>query len=120
MTARGDSQFNTTVYGLDDRFRGVYGSRNVLLMHQDDMTRRGFAEGDAVCISTVSNDDVTREIDGMYVHAFDIPLGCIMGYYPECNRLIPLSHHAVSSQVPASKSIPVRLRKSVVIEDLAA
>ncbi|MFM0668982.1 FdhF/YdeP family oxidoreductase [Paraburkholderia sediminicola] len=120
MTARGDSQFNTTVYGLDDRFRGVHGSRNVLLMHQDDMTRRGFAEGETVCICTVSNDDVTREVDGMHVHAFDIPLGCIMGYYPECNRLIPLSHHAESSQVPASKSIPVRLRKSAVIEDLAA
>ncbi|TDY21747.1 molybdopterin-dependent oxidoreductase alpha subunit [Paraburkholderia sp. BL6665CI2N2] len=120
MTARGDSQFNTTVYGLDDRFRGVHGSRNVLLMHQDDMAQRGFAEGDAVCISTVSNDDVTREVDGMHVHAFDIPPGCIMGYYPECNRLIPLSHHAESSQVPASKSIPVRLRKSAVSEDLVA
>jgi anaerobic selenocysteine-containing dehydrogenase len=120
MTARGDSQFNTTVYGLDDRFRGVRGSRSVLLMHQDDMTRLGFSEGDAVCISTVSNDDVTREVDGMHVHAFDIPLGCIMGYYPECNRLIPLSHHAQSSQVPASKSIPVRLRKSAASEDLAA
>ncbi|MEM5457869.1 FdhF/YdeP family oxidoreductase [Paraburkholderia phytofirmans] len=120
MTARGDSQFNTTVYGLDDRFRGVRGSRSVLLMHQDDMTRLGFSEGDAVCISTVSDDDVTREVDGMHVHAFDIPLGCIMGYYPECNRLIPLSHHAQSSQVPASKSIPVRLRKSAASEDLAA
>ena len=112
MTTRGDSQFNTTVYALDDRFRGVYGTRDVLLMHRDDLTRLGFAEGDAVCISTVSNDGVTREVDGMRVHAFDIPRGCIMGYYPECNRLIPLSHHAKSSLVPASKSIPVRLRKS--------
>jgi molybdopterin-dependent oxidoreductase alpha subunit len=112
MTTRGDSQFNTTVYALDDRFRGVYGTRDVLLMHRDDLTRLGFAEGDAVCISTVSDDGVTREVDGMRVHAFDIPRGCIMGYYPECNRLIPLSHHAKSSLVPASKSIPVRLRKS--------
>ncbi|MFL9919634.1 FdhF/YdeP family oxidoreductase [Paraburkholderia fungorum] len=120
MTTRGDSQFNTTVYTLDDRFRGVYGTRDVLLMHQDDLVRLGFAEGDAVCISTVSNDGVTREVDGMRVHAFDIPRGCIMGYYPECNRLIPLSHHAKSSQVPASKSIPVRLRKSAAVEDAAA
>ncbi|MFL9910228.1 FdhF/YdeP family oxidoreductase [Paraburkholderia sp. RL17-337-BIB-A] len=120
MTTRGDSQFNTTVYTLDDRFRGVYGTRDVLLMHQDDLVRLGFAEGDAVCISTVFNDGVTREVDGMRVHAFDIPRGCIMGYYPECNRLIPLSHHAKSSQVPASKSIPVRLRKSAVVEGAAA
>ncbi|MFM0502575.1 FdhF/YdeP family oxidoreductase [Paraburkholderia caffeinilytica] len=119
MTTRGDSQFNTTVYGLDDRFRGVHGTREVLLMHREDLARLGFAEGDAVCISTVSHDGVTREVDGMRVHAFDIPRGCIMGYYPECNRLIPLSHHAKSSQVPASKSIPVRLRKSAVVEDLA-
>jgi molybdopterin-dependent oxidoreductase alpha subunit len=120
MTTRGDSQFNTTVYSLDDRFRGVYGTRNVLLMHQDDLTRLGFAEGDAVCIATVANDGVTREVDGMRVHAYDIPRGCIMGYYPECNRLIPLSHHAKSSQVPASKSIPVRLRKTAQLEPAAA
>lgn len=119
MTTRGDSQFNTTVYTLDDRFRGVHGTREVLLMHQDDLMRLGFAEGDAVCISTVSNDGVTREVDGMRVHAFDIPRGCIMGYYPECNRLIPLSHHAKSSQVPASKSIPVRLRRSTAVEEAA-
>lgn len=112
MTTRGDSQFNTTVYSLDDRFRGVHGTRDILLMHRDDMAKLELAEGEAVCVSTVSNDNVTREVDGLHVHAFDIPAGCIMGYYPECNRLIPLSHHAKDSLVPASKSIPVRLRKS--------
>ncbi|WP_429301118.1 FdhF/YdeP family oxidoreductase [Paraburkholderia sp. GAS199] len=113
MTTRGDSQFNTTVYGLDDRFRGVHGTRNVLLMNAGDLERLGFAEGDAVCISTVAHDGVLRELDGMRVHAYDIPHGCMMGYYPECNALIPLAHHAKASFVPASKSIPVRLRKSV-------
>ena len=111
MTTRGDSQFNTTVYSLDDRFRGVLGTRDVLLMHRDDMARLGFGEGDAVCISSASNDGIKRELNGMRVHAFDIPLGCMMGYYPECNPLIPLSHHAKSSLVPAAKSVPVRLRK---------
>lgn len=111
MTTRGDSQFNTTVYALDDRFRGVIGTREVLLMHRDDMARFGFEEGDAVCISSASNDGIKRELNGMRVHAFDIPLGCMMGYYPECNPLIPLSHHAKSSLVPAAKSVPVRLRK---------
>ncbi|SDR54115.1 oxidoreductase alpha (molybdopterin) subunit [Paraburkholderia fungorum] len=120
MTTRGDSQFNTTVYSLDDRFRGVHGTRNVLLMHRDDMTRLDLAEGDEVCASTDSKDDVTREVDGMRVHAFDIPAGCVMGYYPECNRLIPLSHHAKDSLVPASKSIPVRLRKSGKSQQISA
>ncbi|WGS53164.1 FdhF/YdeP family oxidoreductase [Paraburkholderia sp. D15] len=117
MTTRGDSQFNTTVYALDDRFRGVYGSRDVLLMHPGDMGRLGLVEGDTVCASTVSNDGVTREVDGLHVHAFDIPAGCVMGYYPECNPLIPLAHHAKASLVPASKSIPVRLRKSGTEQD---
>jgi molybdopterin-dependent oxidoreductase alpha subunit len=111
MTTRGDSQFNTTVYGLDDRFRGVYKTRDVLLMNRDDMTRLGLAENDAVTASTVSSDDVNRELGGLRVHAFDIPAGCVMGYYPECNRLIPLSHHAKRSKVPAGKAVPVRLRK---------
>ena len=110
MTTRGDSQFNTTVYSLDDRFRGVFNTRQVLLMNRDDMTRLGLAEDEAVTVTTVSNDDVERKIDGLRVHAFDIPAGCVMGYYPECNPLIPLAHHAKRSKVPAAKSVPVRLR----------
>jgi anaerobic selenocysteine-containing dehydrogenase len=80
-------------------------------MNRDDMTRLGLAENDAVTASTVSSDDVNRELGGLRVHAFDIPAGCVMGYYPECNRLIPLSHHAKRSKVPAGKAVPVRLRK---------
>jgi anaerobic selenocysteine-containing dehydrogenase len=120
MTTRGDSQFNTTIYGMDDRFRGVTGTREVLLMHRDDMARLGLEEGDAVCVTTVSSDDVRRELDGMRVHAFDIPQGCMMGYYPECNPLIPLYHHAKKSLVPAAKSIPVRLRRSASVKAEAA
>jgi molybdopterin-dependent oxidoreductase alpha subunit len=112
MTTRGDNQFNTTVYGLDDRFRGVYDTRDVLLMNKNDMTRLGLAENDDVTAHTVANDDVLRELGGLRVHAYDIPAGCVMGYYPECNRLIPLAHHAKSSKVPAGKAIPIRLRKS--------
>jgi molybdopterin-dependent oxidoreductase alpha subunit len=111
MTTRGDSQFNTTVYALDDRFRGITKSRDVLLMNKDDMIRLGLAEDDTVTATTVAKDDVLRELNGLQVHAYDIPAGCVMGYYPECNRLIPLSHHAKRSKVPASKAIPIRLRK---------
>ena len=111
MTTRGDSQFNTTVYALDDRFRGITKSRDVLLMNKDDMIRLGLAEDDTVTATTVAKDDVLRELNGLHVHAYDIPAGCVMGYYPECNRLIPLSHHAKRSKVPAGKAIPIRLRK---------
>lgn len=111
MTTRGDSQFNTTVYALDDRFRGITKSRDVLLMNKDDMIRLGLAEDDTVTATTVAKDDMLRELTGLQVHAYDIPAGCVMGYYPECNRLIPLSHHAKRSKVPAGKAIPIRLRK---------
>ncbi|MDE1181000.1 FdhF/YdeP family oxidoreductase [Paraburkholderia sp.] len=110
MTTRGDSQFNTTVYSLDDRFRGVYNTRDVLLMNRDDMTRLGFEENDEVVVSTVAHDEVERALSGLRVHAHDIPAGCVMGYFPECNVLIPLAHHAKRSKVPAGKAIPVHLR----------
>lgn len=110
MTTRGDSQFNTTVYSLDDRFRGVFNTRQVLLMNRDDMTRLGLTEDEAVTVETVSNDGVERKVDGLRVHAFDIPAGCAMSYYPECNPLIPLAHHAKRAKVPAGKAVPVTVR----------
>jgi molybdopterin-dependent oxidoreductase alpha subunit len=112
FTVRSDSQFNTTVYTLDDRFRGVYGTRRVLLMHADDIARLGFADGDLVDALTVAGDDVKRRVDGLRVTRHDLPQGCVAGYYPECNPLIPLWHHAKGSKVPAAKSIPVRLERS--------
>ncbi len=110
MTVRSDDQFNTTIYSLDDRFRGVYGTRRVLFMHPDDIARLGFAEGDMVVATTDVDDGHLREVTGLRITPFDIPRGCVAGYYPECNPLLPLSHHAEQSQVPAAKSIPVRLR----------
>ncbi|RXZ32527.1 formate dehydrogenase [Oxalobacteraceae bacterium CAVE-383] len=109
MTMRGDSQFNTTIYSLDDRFRGVFGTRRVLLMHEADMARLGLPEGSFVTALTESRDGVHRGVDGLRVQPFDIPRGCVAGYFPELNSLIPLSHHAKESKVPAGKSIPVRL-----------
>ncbi len=73
MTTRGDSQFNTTVYSLDDRFRGVFNTRDVLMMNKDDMIRLGLAENDAVTVTTVADGDVLRELGGLRVHAYDIP-----------------------------------------------
>lgn len=112
FTVRSDGQFNTTIYSLDDRFRGVKGSRMVLLMHADDMRRHGFAEGAIVTASTPAEDGVLRQVDGLRVLPYDVPLGCIAGYFPECNPLVPLWHHAKESKVPAAKAIDVLLRRS--------
>jgi len=110
MTLRSNGQFNTTIYGYDDRFRGIYGSRHVVLVNQNDIDRMNLHEGDTVSLQTAVNDGVEREVGGLRVVAYDIPEGCIAGYYPECNPLIPLWHHAERSKVPAAKSIPVRMR----------
>jgi anaerobic selenocysteine-containing dehydrogenase len=111
MTIRSDDQFNTTIYTLDDRFRGVFGTRKVLLMNFLDIERLGFKEGDRVTAVTVGHDDarVSRSVRELRVTRYDIPPGCAAGYYPECNPLIPLWHHAEGSFVPAAKAIPIRL-----------
>jgi molybdopterin-dependent oxidoreductase alpha subunit len=110
MTIRSDDQFNTTIYSLDDRFRGIYGTRMVLLMNAADIARLGLAEGQTVSAVTAADDGEHREVLGFRVTTFDIPPGCVAGYFPECNPLVPLAHHAEGSKVPASKSIPVRVR----------
>ena len=110
MTVRSDDQFNTTIYSLNDRFRGIYGTRMVLLMHAGDMQRLGLAAGSTVTAVTAVDDGQLREVAGLRVTPFDIPSGCAAGYFPECNPLVPLSHYAEGSKVPAFKSIPVRLR----------
>ena len=114
MTMRSDDQFNTTVYTLDDRFRGVFGTRRVLFMNEADIARLGFHVGDHVTAVTVARDQdqVSRSVAGLRITNYDIPPGCVAGYFPECNPLIPLWHHAEGSFVPAAKSIPVRLQLS--------
>ena len=121
MTMRSDDQFNTSIYSLDDRFRGVYGTRRVLLMNPTDIARLGFKIGDHVSAFAVARDqaDVSRSVHGLRLTSFDIPQGCVAGYYPECNPLLPLWHHAEESFVPAAKSIAIRLQMSSA-EDSAA
>jgi molybdopterin-dependent oxidoreductase alpha subunit len=116
MTMRADGQFNTTIYNEDDRFRGIQGSRYVVLMNPADMKSEGLRSGDTVTLSTVAEDDVERTLSELQVVAYDIPRKSIAGYYPECNGLIPLSHYAEGSKVPAAKSIPVRISKDAVPE----
>ena len=109
---RSQGQFNTTVYSYRDRFRGVSGTRMVLFMNRNDIDRLGLNEGAVVSLVTDApnrQDGVDRQVDGFIVHAYNIPEGCLGGYYPECNPLVPLWHHAEDSYVPAYKGVPVRV-----------
>ena len=111
ITLRSNDQFNTTVYGYSDRFRGIEGTRMVVLMHWDDINRLGLGEGEQVRLETASNDGIKREVSGFRVTPYDIPAGCIGAYYPETNTLLPLWHYARGSKTPAAKSIPVMVHK---------
>lgn len=112
MTLRSNDQFNTTVYGYDDRFRGVRGTRSVVFLNRNDVIRLGMAAGDWVRLRTAVETDVRREVGPLQIIAYDIPEGCAAAYYPECNPLVPLWHHAQRSKVPAAKSVPITLHKA--------
>jgi molybdopterin-dependent oxidoreductase alpha subunit len=109
MTLRSNDQFNTTIYGFDDRFRGVSGTRDILFMNNADMSAHALAEGQIVALESDAQDGVRRRREGLIVTSYDIPPGCLGAYYPEANCLIPVEHHAEESHVLAAKSVPVRL-----------
>jgi anaerobic selenocysteine-containing dehydrogenase len=110
MTIRSNDQFNTTVYGYDDRFRGIHGTRDVLLMNRDDIAARGLREGQKVNLrNDIDDDGIERQVGGLMIVGYDIPRGCVAAYYPECNALIPVWHHSGASKTPAAKSVPVRI-----------
>jgi anaerobic selenocysteine-containing dehydrogenase len=111
MTLRSNDQFNTTVYGYSDRFRGIEGTRMVVLMNRDDIDRLGLAEGQVVTIRTSSRDNIDRAMAGFRVTPYDIPAGCVGTYYPEANALVPLWHYAEGSKTPAAKSVPVTIHR---------
>jgi molybdopterin-dependent oxidoreductase alpha subunit len=111
MTLRSNDQFNTTVYGYNDRFRGIHGTRMVVLMNRNDIDRLGLKEGEAVSLRTSSEDNVQRVMSGFRVTPYNIPIGCIGTYYPEANALLPIWHYAEGSKTPAAKSVPVRVER---------
>ncbi|QHJ01110.1 FdhF/YdeP family oxidoreductase [Xylophilus rhododendri] len=109
MTLRSNDQFNTTIYGMNDRFRGVEGTRRVVFMHREDIAMLGLEDGQEIGLSSAAGDGFQREVHGLRVVEYDLPRGSLGAYYPECNPLIPLWQHADESQVPAGKSVPVRV-----------
>jgi molybdopterin-dependent oxidoreductase alpha subunit len=112
MTARSHDQYNTTIYGMDDRYRGVYGLRRVVFINKDDLAMLGLKNGEYVDMVSVWDDNVTRRAERFLLVEYDIPRGCLGAYFPETNGLVPLHSTADGAGTPTSKSIPVLLERS--------
>ncbi|MEI9888862.1 MAG: FdhF/YdeP family oxidoreductase [Rhizomicrobium sp.] len=113
-TVRSHDQYNTTIYGFNDRYRGVFGRRDVLFMNKEDLAVRGLAHGDLVEIEAVpyaSDAPEPPRTLRLTAVAHDIPRHSAAAYYPEANTLVPLSHYDRKSGTPSYKSIPVRVRR---------
>lgn len=113
QTLRSHDQYNTTIYGLDDRYRGVYGQREVVFIHPQDLAELGLKEGDRVDIETLWHDGVHRKVTGFKAVSYAIPRGNLAAYYLETNPLVPLSSFGDGTFTPTSKSVPVKLTPSL-------
>jgi anaerobic selenocysteine-containing dehydrogenase len=111
MTIRTHDQFNTTIYGLNDRYRGIYNERRVVLMNRGDMRRLGLQDKDVVHLYNYFGD-VERVAHNFIVVPFAIPAGCTATYYPETNVLVPVNSVAQRSNTPTSKSVVIKVRKA--------
>ena len=109
MTLRSHDQFNTTVYGLDDRYRGVFGGRHVIFVSVVDLARLGFKDGDWLDIHSCTDDGVERAVYGFRAVAYDLPQGCAAAYFPEAQPLAPSGLRSRHTRTPAYKEIPVML-----------
>jgi anaerobic selenocysteine-containing dehydrogenase len=110
QTVRSHDQYNTTVYGLDDRYRGVRGGRRVVFVHPDDLTSAGLEDGDLVDVVSVHRG-VERVATRFRAVSYPTARGCCAAYFPEANVLVPLESVADESNTPTSKSVIVRLRR---------
>jgi len=108
ITLRSHDQYNTTIYAMDDRYRGVFGRRDILFMNEEDMTERGLEHGDRVDIETALSGHAQR-LEDITVVAYSIARGSVGAYYPEANVLVPLDYLDKESGTPSYKSVPVRL-----------
>jgi molybdopterin-dependent oxidoreductase alpha subunit len=111
-TIRSHDQYNTTLYSMSDRYRGVYGQRDIVFLNGTEMERRGLAEGDRVDLVTLSKDGRERRVRNFRVVGYSFPDGCCAAYYPETNPLVPLYAHDPLSFTPSSKGIPIRIERS--------
>ena len=109
QTFRSHDQYNTTIYGLDDRYRGVYGERRVVFAHPADLAELRARAGERVDLVCAHEDGIARIAEDFRLVPFDMPRGCLAGYYPELNVLVPLSAFGELSDTPTSKSVLVKV-----------
>ena len=110
-TIRSHDQYNTTIYGLDDRYRGVFGRRDVLFMNESDLAALGLFQGDLVSVEAALPGDRVRSLK-LTVIPYDIAPGSVAAYYPEANGLVPLDYGDPASGTPSYKSVPVRVHRA--------
>lgn len=110
MTIRSHDQFNTTIYGLNDRYRGIHNERRVVFMNAEDMAEKGLTQLDVVHLHS-NYDNIRRTAEKFIVVPYEIPKGNMAAYFPETNMLVPHNHFADKSQTPISKSIKVMVEK---------
>ncbi len=111
MTIRSHDQFNTTIYGLDDRYRGIFNERRVVMMNQTDIHELNCAAGDVVDLVGIFNGE-TRIAHKFIIVAYDIPRKCCATYFPEANVLVPIDSVAEKSNTPVSKYVLIRLSRT--------
>jgi molybdopterin-dependent oxidoreductase alpha subunit len=111
MTIRSHDQFNTTIYGLDDRYRGIYNERRVVLVNKNDLHRAGFVDGDVVDIYNY-DDNIERVARKFVVIEYPIAEKCCATYFPEANVLVPITSVAEKSNTPCSKQVVVKFKKA--------
>jgi len=116
MTIRSHDQYNTTIYAMDDRYRGVFGRRDVLFMSASDLAARGLEHGDLVDIETIAPDRPLR-LERITVIEFAISEGSVAAYYPEANVLVALDYCDRDSGTPSYKSVPVRVTRSTPVHE---
>jgi molybdopterin-dependent oxidoreductase alpha subunit len=111
QTVRSHDQYNTTIYGLDDRYRGIHDGRRVVFVNADDITALGHADGDVVDVVSEWRDGSERRAERFRIVSYPTPRGCCAAYFPEANVLVPLDSVAEGSRTPTSKAIVVRLER---------
>ncbi|MCU4675993.1 FdhF/YdeP family oxidoreductase [Catenovulum sp. 2E275] len=111
QSLRSHDQYNTTIYGMDDRYRGIQGERRVLFINQQDAEQLGLSQGDKVDIQSVCDQGILRQAHNFKIVYYDIPRGNLAAYYPETNPLLSIESIGEHSYTPTSKSIPVSLKQ---------
>ena len=112
QTVRSHDQYNTTIYGLDDRYRGIHAGRRVVFVNPDDLKALGIKDGAVVDLVSEWTDGTERRAEAFRVVEYDTARGCAAAYFPETNVLVPLDSTAEVSNTPTSKAIVVRLETS--------